>query len=269
MVFVLALGAVIAATPPEGWRQVSEPSQALLDCANHSQHEWWVSVHEGKVRIEPNDLSRRSDKRQLPFKLPPKIFPMGGWSHSLAVKDGFFLGSNGGEWGGALFWFSADGKKHRQLAKENVRGLVASGPDEVLSLHGLNHLGSRRGSVRWFKQGTDGQWALSEEQSLDAGPYSFNATGEGVYVVTATSLTKIGPGRQVKILEPLPTWMLYPNSIVEDAGGALWIGMRHFVLRLVPGGEKRTREWFVPSKCLQSPQVGSDCVCQEEGRTPK
>jgi hypothetical protein len=263
MLFVLALGAVIAAAPQEGWKQVSEPSQEFLDCANGSQHEWRVSLHEGKVRIEPDDVSRRDARPPLPFKLPPRLFPTGGWSYALAVKDGYFVGSNGGEWGGALYWFSANGKKRQQLAKENVRGLVAVSPDEVLSLHGLNHLGMRRGSVRWFKQGADGQWALSEEKPLDAGPDSFTATGDGVFVVTATSLTKIGPGRQVKVLEPLPTWMLYPNSIAVEAGGGLWLGMRHFVLHLVPRGEKFTREWFVPSPCLQSPRGGSGCVCQE------
>lgn len=269
MIFVLALGVVIAAAPPEGWGQISEPSQALLDCANRSQHEWQVSLHEGKVRIEPNAVSRRGARQALPFKLPPKIFPTGGWSHSLAVKDGYFVGSDGGEWGGALYWFSANGKKRRQLAEENVRGLVASGPDEVLSLHGLNHLGERRGSVRWFKQDADGQWALSEEKPLDAGPHTFTATGDGVYVMTATSLTKIGPGRQVNVLAPVPTEQLYPNSIVVDAGGALWIGMRHFVLRLVPGGEKHTREWFVPRNCLQAAQGRSDCSCQAEAGTAK
>lgn len=268
MLLILALSAVIAAAPPEGWGRISEPSEALLNCANRSRQEWRVSLHEGKVRIEPDDESRPGARQALPFKLSPKLFPTGGWSHSLAVKDGYFVGSDGGEWGGALYWFSSNGKKRRQLAKENVRGLVRSGPDEVFSLHGLNHLGERRGSVRWFKQGADGQWALSEEKPLDAGPQTFTATGDGAYVMTATSLTKVGPGRQVKVLAPVPTGQLYPNSLVVDAGGALWIGMRHFVLRLVPGEEKVTREWFVPSNCLQAAQ-GSDCGCQAEAGTAK
>ncbi|HEX8435976.1 hypothetical protein [Archangium sp.] len=261
MFFVLALGAVMAATPPQGWVRIPEPSEALLECANASPHEWRVSPHEGGVRLEPDVPPGGGARQTLPFKPSRKLFPM-GWSHSLAVKDGYFVGSNGGEWGGALFWFSTHGRKHRQLAKENVRGLIASGPDEVLSLHGLNHLGGRRGSVRWFKQGTDKQWSLSEEKPLDAGPYAYTVAGEAVYVVTATSLTKIGPGRQVKLLEPLPTWMLYPNSLVVDASGALWVGMRHFVLRLTPEGEKFTREWFLPKDCLQAGQGGHDCVCQ-------
>jgi len=268
MIFVLALGAVMAAAPPEGWGQIPEPPEALLDCANRSMHEWRVSLHEGRVRIEPDDRSQSSAKQQLPFKPPAKLFST-GWSHALAVKDGYFVGSNGGEWGGALVWFSANGKKHRQLAKENVAGLAAVGPDEVLSLHGLNHLGMRRGSVRWFKKGADGQWALSEEQSLDAGPYAFTATGDVAYVVTAESLTKVGPGHQVKLLETLPVWQLYPNSMVVDSGGALWVGMRHFVVRLVPNGERFTREWFVPRNCLQATQAGRGCACPAEGRTPK
>lgn len=90
-----------------------------------------------------------------------------------------------------------------------------------------------------------------------------------MYVVTDTSLTRVGPDHQVKVLEPLPAWMLSPNSMVVDSGGAIWVGMRHFVLRLVPEGKRFTREWFVPRNCLKATQAGGDCVCPAEARPPK
>ncbi|HEX7837136.1 MAG TPA: hypothetical protein VF469_06710 [Kofleriaceae bacterium] len=58
----------------------------------------------------------------------------------LAVADGFLVGTDAGEWGGALQWFSKDGARHAQIADANVRSLVVLGADEVLVLEGLNHL---------------------------------------------------------------------------------------------------------------------------------
>ncbi len=155
MIFVLALGAVMAAAPPEGWRQLPEPPEALLECANRSKHEWRVSLHEGRVRIEPKDLLQGSAKQVLPFTPPAKLFST-GWSHVLEVNNGYFVGSDGGQWGGVLYWFSADGKKLWQIAMGPVRGLIASRPGEVLSLLGPSDPETRRGRVQWSKQTASG-----------------------------------------------------------------------------------------------------------------
>lgn len=261
MLFLLALSAVVAVAPPKGWEPIAEPSQKRLSCANHSRREWRVSTPQGELRIEPHDPTEDGAARALPFKPSPKLLP-GGVSHVLAVKDGYFVGSDAGEWGGALFWFSAQGTQHRPLANENVQGIAQTGPDEVLSLHGLNHLSLREGRVRWFKPDAQGRWNLDEEKPLDSGPHTFTATPEAVYVMTATSLTKVGPGHQVTVLEPLPISQLYPNSLALDASGALWVGMRHFVLRVSPRGEKPSRQWFAPSKCRRSVMEEYDCVCK-------
>ncbi|PTL78674.1 hypothetical protein [Vitiosangium sp. GDMCC 1.1324] len=260
MWLALALSSVLAATVPDGWILVPEPSEEQVGCANHSRLAWRVSSDKNGVRVEPEPDPEHDTGARLPFALPKELH-VGGTRHVLAVPDGFLVGSDAGEWGGGLFWFSSDGKTWRQLANENVNGLVQLGPGEVLSLHGLNHLGMRRGAARWLVQDAQRQWTVSETKMLDAGPQAFVSTPEALYVVTADSLTRIGRDRQVSVLQPLPTAILYPNSMTADSHGTLWVGMRHFVLRLTPSGKGFSREWFVPKDCARIKQQDFECVC--------
>jgi hypothetical protein len=34
-----------------------------------------------------------------------------------------------------------------------------------------------------------------------------------------------------------------------DAAGQLWIGMRHYVVRLTPSGSRYTLAWLAPGAC--------------------
>jgi hypothetical protein len=260
MILAAALSAVLATTGPEGWTQVPEPSNALLQCANYSKREWRVSPRPDGVRLEREPAPEHDTGGPLPFTLPKEL-PARGRRHVLAVTDGFLVGFDAGEWGGALFWLSSNGRTWRRLSEENVHGLVSLGPREVLVLQGLNHLSEARGSAGWIKQGANQQWTLSEQKKLDAGPQAFVATRNAVYVATADSLTRIDRDRQVTVLQPLPTATLYPNSMATDSDGALWLGMRHFVLRLVPGASGFSREWLVPKDCTQAEVRKFDCVC--------
>jgi hypothetical protein len=260
MRLALALSTALAATVPDGWTRVPEPSQELVGCANLSRREWRVSPGASGVRIEPEPEPEHNTGGRLPFALPKEI-RAGGRRHVLPVADGFLVGFDAGEWGGALFWFSRDGKTWRQLSEENVRGLVPLGPGEVLALHGLNHLGLRRGAARWLMRDAQGRWTVSETKMLDAGPQTFVSTPEAVYVVTAESLTRLGRERQVSVLQPLPTAILYPNSMTVDPGGALWVGMRHFVLRLAPTRTGFSPEWLVPKGCTRVKLQGYECEC--------
>jgi hypothetical protein len=260
MLLAAAVSAVLAATAPEGWLQVAEPSEEFVRCANQVSREWRVSTRTDGVHIEPEPTPEHDKGGPLPFALPKEI-PAQGHRHVLKVPDGFLVGFDAGEWGGALFWLSSNGQRWRKLANENVQGLVALGTREVLVLQGLNHLGGERGAARWFQQGTDARWTLSAEKKLDAGPQMFTATRDGVYVVTARSLMRIDRDHQVTILQKLPTALLYPNSMTADADGALWLGMRYFVLRLTPGPTGFSREWFVPKDCPRVELRKYDCEC--------
>jgi hypothetical protein len=260
MLLAAVVSAVLAATAPEGWLQIPEPSEDLVRCASQVGRTWWVSTRAGGVHIEPKPTPQHDTAGALPFVLPKEI-PAYGHRHVLAVPDGFLVGFDAGEHGGALFWLSSNGQSWRTLADENVKGLVALGTREVLVLQGLNRRGTRWGVARWFQQGADARWTLSAEKKLDAGPEMFTATRDTVYVVTPWSLIRIGRDREVTVLQKLPKLMLHINSVTASADGALWMGMRHFVLRLAPGSNGFSHEWFVPKDCPRVEFRKYDCEC--------
>lgn len=233
---------------PDGWSIMPAPSERELACANRSDDEWRIAIDDTGVHITKAAQREPNDGPQLPFTLP-KDTPSRGRRHVLAVGDGFLVGTDSGEWGGALQWFSKDGTHHAQIADANVRGLVALGADEVLVLEGLNHLSLREGTARWVVH-DHGAWRSAHTAQLDAGPSTLVAAADAVYTVTPTSLTRIKRDRTVEIVQPIDTTYLYPDSMAVDATGQLWIGMRHYVVRLTPAGARYTIAWLARGPCV-------------------
>jgi Bifunctional DNA primase/polymerase, N-terminal len=232
--------------PPKGWVQTSEPDEATLKCANGSRPDWMVGLRKGAVVV--GDLALPSSdfptSVSLPFRLPEKLKPWGG-VQVLKLSDGFLVGSSAGEFGGRLVFFAPDGRTWRELSDENVTGLLAVRGGEVLVLQGLNHLWTRRGYVRWLSHTPGGGWRPVEERSLDSGPETFAVVRDDVYVLTNGALYRVTPDRKVENLGSLPLFYLYPSTMVADRAGTLWVGMRYFLLRLVPLEHSVSRTWFI------------------------
>jgi hypothetical protein len=244
---------------PAGWVAI-EPDDERLRCANHADDEWQVAIQDGVVTF--TEAKEREADTGPPLRFTPKHqLPTRPRQHVLAVSDGFLVGLDGGEWGGALYWYAADGATSVKLADENVRGLVAIGPDLVASIEGLSHIVSSEGNVRWIERA--GTWRVAgAPTALDAAPSTFAATQDVIYVVTTASLVRVTHAdRKAKVIQPMRTSSLYPDSMASDDDGTLWIGMRQFVLRLVPNGDQFTPTWFVRATCLKARARDLTCVC--------
>lgn len=86
------------------------------------------------------------------------------------VVDGYLVGLDHGEWGGALWWISHDYQVRSLLAAENVRGIVADRASAI-AICGLAHLVIDEGElVRLVK---DGGWRPLDTMPLRAAPWSF------------------------------------------------------------------------------------------------
>jgi len=252
-----------ALTPvPAGWVAV-ELTDEVLRCANHSKHEWQVSFARGALSIVEAAVREPNTGPDLPFPLPATL-PFGAQSrrHVLAVPGGFLVGLDAGEWGGSLHAFSADGKQHTELAGGNVRGLVAFG-EEVVSIEGLSHLSLSEGNLRWLRR-DGGAWREVAVVALDAGPETFVATTDALYVVTMESLVRVGRDRKPKVIQPVRIGGLYPDSMTRDDAGGLWVGMRHLILHLTPHGNRYDETWLVPERCKHAriDTKNFDCVCE-------
>lgn len=252
----------VAALIPKGFVAIKSPSDELLACANRSHREWRVSGKD-QLHIEAEPRPERDKGPALPFRLPASQLPSGRRS-VLAVTGGYLIGFDAGEWGGRLLWADSTGKDQRELASDNTVGLVALGPGSVVTLHGLNHLGLHRGTARWLAAGDGGAWKVVASESLDSGPQAFVADGSAIYVLTATSLTRISSDRKVTVVQPTRTAQLYPNSMFREPGGALWVGMRLLVLRLTPEGTHFVEQWFAPKGCENARSASSECKCDGE-----
>lgn len=254
---VANVGGIRATAVPAGWVAI-EVNDERLRCANYADDEWQVTVDRGGVRFTETKPHEPDTGPALPFT-PKQHFAMRGRQHVLAVSDGFLVGFDAGEWGGALVWFSPDGTKETKLADENVHGLIAVAPDLVASIEGLSHLGSSEGNVRWIER--SGSWRAGALTALDAGPRTFVATTDGFYVLTTESLMRVGHDRKATKIQPVRTSRLYPDSMAVDADGTLWIGMRQFVVRMTPNGERFTETWLVRESCVRATVRDLACVC--------
>lgn len=244
---------------PAGWVAI-RPDAERLRCANHSRDEWRIEVDGGAVKIAKAAAPEPNTGPPLPFPLP-KDPEMKGRRHVLAVGGGFLVGFDAGEWGGALYWFGKDGTGQRKLAGENVRGLVALGPDAAVAIEGLAHMGISEGRVRWLERRA-GAFAAAGETPLPDAPQTHAVAGDTLHVLTTSSLVRIGRDRRVTVVQPVETPGLYPDSMAIDPGGALWIGMRQLVLRLAPEHGRFAETWLVREDCRRADLVDLDCVCR-------
>jgi hypothetical protein len=85
---------------------------------------------------------------------------------------------------------------------------------------------------------------------------------DSILVLTTRELVRVKGDGTLRHLFPVNYGALYPNSMTLGPAGILHIGMRHFVTRLTPMGDKYQEEWFVPVGCSRFSIEDYDCVCQ-------
>jgi|RhiMethySRZTD1v2_1073278.scaffolds.fasta_scaffold21150_3 hypothetical protein len=248
---------------PPGWVQYPAPAadSSALRCANFSQREWKVSLKNDEVKISP--FSEGHTEESLPFKIQPKNAAGGlaGDRHVKRVSDGWLVGFDAGEFGGALWWFSIDGLKRKKLADENVVGFADSSLG-VLVLVGLAHMGSDRGRVLQVKEGDEGQRQVSVLADLKGAPRAFaKEASNSMLVLTTNRFVRVLTTGKVEELLSTNYGSLYPNSMTLSKTGMIHIGMRHFITRLTPINGSYKEEWFVPVDCQRFRMREYDCLC--------
>lgn len=247
--FASSASAVALSTDvPSGWIPVGPLTNEQKQAANGSSTAWYVFIENRMLTIDSH-WHKEPTAPRLPFPLPKgmhaaqPMLPMWQVYFVTPTSDGFMVGLYGGEWGGGLYWIASDGKKHRELGNESVRGLVRVADDKMVSLEGVNHLGLGQGTARWVER-KNGAWVTTATADIGAGPETFVVTPEAVLVITPKALVRVRSNHAVEVIQSLDLGGLYPNSMIADTKGRLWVGMRGYVLRLTPSGPTYTPEWF-------------------------
>jgi hypothetical protein len=175
--------------------------------------------------------------------------PVTGPDLGVEVKDGWILAYNKGEWGGAIYWFSKDGRARRKLSDDQVNQFLVD-EGRIVAVQGLAHLRISEGSlIEVTDEG--GRWSVRELVRLPECGEAIAKVGRNEYaVVTSGQLLRVGTDeKKIRELTPKDAWnSLYPTSVVIGADGCAYLGMQQFVARCRIDGEGQKFDFLVPNK---------------------
>jgi hypothetical protein len=220
--------------------QHSEEFSLWESAANYSKHEWAVYRDGNTLCARLLDRPRRKDPF-LPFVASVESFREA--RAAVKVSDGWLVGFNRGEWGGALYWFNSDGTQRYKISDHQIVSFLQSG-GSIFAIEGLAHLGPGRGSIVTLSKPTGAKrWTTKSFLTLPRAPYAFAMHSSGkLYIVLEDSLVSVDRKRHLATVYRDAAWaLLYPNSLVlEEESARAYVGMRQFVgeVSLVDGTAK-------------------------------
>jgi hypothetical protein len=246
------------------------PSRQDFECANYSKMEWKVLIQNGQVQAISELNGYQIDK--LPFSYKEDR-DQSGARHVIQVSDGWIVGFDAGEFGGGLWWFSPKGERSKRLRPpvnapvypkdifkaENVLGFARYG-GEVLVFMGLDHMGGRSGRVfRLIQQSSD--WTLNPFAVLESSPDAWIVSRDGIVILTENGIGLALSDENIRKLHTIDFGSLYPSSMVQESENVLYIGMRHYVLKLERTEPNWKETWFVKKGCIKTRVKEYKCLC--------
>ncbi|HKW00130.1 MAG TPA: hypothetical protein VJN96_09905 [Vicinamibacterales bacterium] len=246
------------------------PSARELECTSFSYLFWSTSVKDGVPYA--TRIGMREHLDPLPFRVSPGRDRAGDrWA--VPVSDGWIVGFSLGEFGGGLWWFNRNGTTSRRIRPgptapanpadpfraENVLGLPTVGGEQLV-LMGLDHLTGRSGRVfRLVQSKTD--WTLEPVAVLDAEPDVWLIDGNRLLILTESALWSVEPGGVVTQLHQSRIGELSASAMVRAPDGGIYVGLRHYVVKLDQSNGQWRETWFAPSVCATVEMKENRCEC--------
>jgi hypothetical protein len=238
-----------------------------MHCANFARQQQVSLSDAGTLQIV--QLPQRASP------IPPPELPAGakrqhgmfGYESILKVQNGWMLGFDGGEFGGGLWFVDANGTA-TQLYQENVRGFVETSRG-VMVFVGVAHMTIDRGEVLIARNPVTADTKLEMLAPLDSAPETFTQISpDAALLVTTHGISRITSSGDHQSLTHSKFAILYPNSIVVTPDATIYVGMRLFVIRLVPTSksDEYTEQWLVPEDCEQFHMEGYTCSCSSKSQ---
>jgi len=220
----------------EKWIEVKRPpkservDRALWSLrANYSKHDWIVKLNGS--RVEPCLKEEETPERLRPnFECKVDKFS-GGKEAFCKVDNGWLVGFNKGEWGGALYWFSTNGEEHKIISNHWIVDFFTI-KKRRLAVEGLAHLTRSRGSIieiQYDKK--ENAWKALSLVKLPEAPraLAIMANGEIILALSA-SLARWSEKSGLKILAEDVFPYVIPNSVaISKDETNVYIGMRQYI----------------------------------------
>lgn len=253
---------------PEVWIEApnSKANPDLWKCARDGGGVI-VGLDEGSVHVSKAP-DKKPEQVQLPQHLKLSKEMIGRPSAVLRTADGWLVGFDAGEFGGGLWWFNDEGDENRKLLTEPVRAIDQT-PDGVFVFVGVTHLTVDSGKIYKFTEGTHEVRVLAD---LGGAPGVFTVDADGKFVVVTahfdasqgwmSGVITVDEAGNVHKLYKSAESLTDPTSIIVDADGNILVGMRFFILRLIPGDSGDYRpQWLMPNECQSFKIVNRICTC--------
>lgn len=198
----------------------------------------------------------------MPFTVSGKARDgLGGTRHVRAVDNGWLVGFDAAEVGGALWWFDKTGERRVKLFDGNIIGFVELAGEGIVALSGFARGGFSRGQALRVRRAVE--WTAKPWINLDSAAEAFVLESrDSLLVLTTTGVVRLTACGDMTRVALTDYDALYPTSLAVDPHGVIYVGMRHYITRFVPAlGSALREEWLTREDC-QTPKVSHfECVC--------
>jgi hypothetical protein len=232
-------------------------------------YEWVVYLLKGRPSARPRAAKRDKGspypERQEWYPPMPFAIEQGSAEDGLArewfsvqVSDGWIIGFNAGEWGGALWWYAPDGKRRYKISQDQIIGFFKTDAG-VFALEGIAHLNLSRGQIVRPQKGADGRWTSSHHVDLGGAPETALLDSKGLLTVaTHERLLRVNLAtKKIEVLLENAFWGgLYPKSMILALSETAYIGMRHGVAEVESADGRHRARWLLPNAEFDQPREG-------------
>jgi hypothetical protein len=236
--------------PPAGWVDWANPDRVnslARKCARASQIYNTVSTAAGDIQISANQEGKVVPESNQGDSLPFVFRPAGsnGIRKVKQTDAGWLVGFNDGEFGGSLWFLNPDGSKPTQILDEDVIRFAEAFGKIFVFTTGVAQ-GSQAGSIYEIT----GNGKIERRVILSAPPYAmFQDSKNSFLVVGGSGVYRINLDMNPEPILARDLDGFFPNSITVAKDKTIYIGMRFFVLRLIPGEQSYDQQWLVPVTC--------------------
>ena len=246
IIIILFLGSIILyGKSLENLRSQPIPDKKEVRKLNWQPNAYKVYLDEGQIKY--HIYQPRIPKTKVPFKIKPtkdnaKYLDSKTSNTIFELDNGWLIGFDKGEWGGALYWFDKNGDHSYEITTGNIKDIVKVG-NKIYVLEGLAHRDSNDGQILqlMFKRQ---KWTATPYFDLNKVPY-VSASNEKNKLIIITSDEVIEFSVKKKKTKSIYKgfWnILYPNSLViEDSN--CYVGMRGGVFK-IQLDKPESQEWF-------------------------
>lgn len=169
--------------------------------------EWTVFFRNDTIRVIATKNYKPSE---LPFKitLQDDLFSSNGNISFLKVDDGYLVGFNNGEFGGNLFWFSPNGKKHYNIMSGGQIVQIIERNSKIYAIQGFQSFGS---IINIQKE--NNVWVAKQHLDLPDGPEIVALDSQQDFIIIAsTSMLKVNKTMNICKLIDTAIWSHRANA---------------------------------------------------------